>query len=203
VVTAGASGRGASRAREQAAVPVEFSAAVRSLRGAVVRAEVEVADIRPPQRLAPWSHAVSLDVLNAGIEVASGRLVLLHDPAGYQAWDGTLRLVGYGNVDLDPEMARDPLLPEVGWSWLLEALAEQGARFTAAGGTVTQTASTRFGDIAGPRRACELELRASWTPLEPDLSGHLRAWGDLLCTAAGLPPPGVSVLPARPDPGPQ
>jgi len=189
-----------SRPREPATVPAEFAEAVRSLRDAAVRAEVAVAEMRPPQRLAPWSHAVSLDVLHGGSEVATGRLVLLHDPAGYEAWDGTLRLVGYGNAELDPDMAGDPLLPEVGWSWLLDALAEQGARYTAAGGTVTQTASTRFGDIAGPRRACELELRVSWTPLGLDLSGHLRAWADLLCTAAGLPPPGVAVLPPR-EPG--
>jgi hypothetical protein len=194
-VTAGASSRGQSRPREQPAVPIEFTEAVRSLRGAVVRAEVQVADMRPPQRLAPWSHAVSLDVLPGSAQAATGRLVLLYDPAGYEAWDGTMRLVGYGSADLDPDIAGDPLLPEVGWSWLLDALADQGAEYTAAGGTVTQTASTRFGDIAGPRRTSEVELRASWTPLGLDLSGHLRAWADLLCTVAGLPPPGVTVLP--------
>jgi len=200
-VTAGASGRGMSRPREQAALPAAFAQAVRSLRGAVVRAEVVVADLRPPQRLAPWSHAVSLDVLQGGTELATGRLVLLHDPAGYDAWEGTLRLVGYGTAELDPDMAGDPLLPEVGWSWLLDALADQGAEYTAAGGTVTQTTSTRFGDIAGPRRTSEVELRVSWTPLGLDLPGHLRAWADLLCTVAGLPPPGVTVLapPAEPD----
>jgi hypothetical protein len=200
-VTAGASGRGMSRPREQVAVPAEFTEAVRTLRDAVVRAEVRVADMRPPQRLAPWSHALSLDVLHSGTQIATGRLVLLHDPAGYEAWDGTLRLIGYGSADLDPDMAADPLLPEVGWSWLLDALAEQGACYTAAGGTVTQTASTRFGDITGPHRACEVELRVSWTPLGLDISGHLRAWADLLCTVAGLPPPGVSVLPPRAEPG--
>jgi hypothetical protein len=198
-VTAGASGRGLSRPRDPAAAPAEFVDAVSSLRRAAVRPEVEVADMPPPQRLAPWSHAVSLTVLHGKAEVATGRLVLLHDPAGHQAWDGTLRLVGYGTVELDADMAGDPLLPEVGWSWLLDALAEQGVDYTAAGGTVTQTASTRFGDIAGPRRTSELELRASWTPLGPDLAGHLRAWADLLCAAAGLPPPGVTVLPPRAD----
>ena len=40
----------------------------------------------------------------------------------------------------------------------------------------------------------ELEIRASWTPvLTPaevprELAAHLGAWGDLLCTLAGLPP---------------
>ena len=196
-MTSGAFGRSVPRPREQADLPTEFAEAVRSLRCAAVRAEVRVAEIRPPQRLAPWSHAVSLDVRPGAVEAATGRLVLLHDPAGSETWDGTLRLVGFGTADVDPDMAGDPLLPEVGWSWLLDALADQGAAYTAAGGTVTQTASTRFGDIVGPRRACELELRASWTPLGLDLSGHLRAWAELLCMVAGLPPPGVAVLPAR------
>jgi hypothetical protein len=196
-VTAGGHGRSLSRPHEQADLPTEFAEAVHSLRSAAVRAEVHIAEIRPPQRLAPWSHAVSLDVRPGRVEVATGRLVLLHDPAGSQAWNGTLRLVGFGTADVDPDMAGDPLLPEVGWSWLLDALADQGAAYTAAGGTVTQTASTRFGDIAGPRRTCELEMRASWTPLRLDLAGHLRAWAELLCMVAGLPPPGVAVLPAR------
>src|SRR5262245_47110914 len=88
--------------REQSAVPAEFAQAVRSLRGAVVRDEVQVADMRPPQQLAPWSHAVSLDVRHGGVEIAAGRLVLLYDPAGYDAWNGMMRLVGYGSAELDP-----------------------------------------------------------------------------------------------------
>ena len=38
----------------------------------------------------------------------------------------------------------------VAWSWLTEALEHHGAASTALGGTVTQTSSVRFGDIAGP-----------------------------------------------------
>jgi len=174
--------------------PHEFSAAVASLSAVPVRAEVQLEPIRPPDRLAPWSYALGAEVILDGEEVASGRLVLLHDPAGHEAWDGTLRLVSYVTAELDEEMSGDPLLPRVGWSWLTDALDSYGARHTAVGGTVTQTSSTRFGDIAGPESSADIELRASWTPLDPDLVPHVRAWIDVLTAAAGLPPPGVSVL---------
>ena len=189
--------RDTPRPRGRSLAPAEFAAAVRSLTVARVRAEVRIEEVRPPQKLAPWTHALALTVLVGDDEVATGRLVLLHDPAGYEAWEGTLRLVGYASADLDPEMAGDPLLPEVGWSWLIDALEAAGAEHRAAGGTVTQTSSTRFGDLAGPRRTSDLELRASWTPVGQDLSAHLRAFADLLCTAAGLPPAGVTALPNR------
>jgi hypothetical protein len=77
-------------------------------------------------------------------------------------------------------------------------LTERRASYRAAGGTVTQTTSTRFGDLAGPRTTVELELRASWTAGDPDLSAHLHAFVDMVCAAAGLPPEGVTLL----SPGP-
>ena len=183
------------RDRDPATAPAEFRAAVSSLRQAVVRAEVRVEPIRSPQRLAPWSYAVAADVRAAdGTELATGRLVLLHDPDGAEAWDGVLRLVAFASAELESDMAGDPLLPEVGWSWLTSALAERGAAYLAAGGTVTQTTSTRFGDLHGPRTSVGLELRGSWTARTPELGPHLQAFVDLLCTAAGLPPEGVTVL---------
>ena len=189
--------RGVPRPRTRALAPAEFAAAVRSLTMTRTRSEVRVEEVRPPQKLAPWTHALALTVVVGDDEPATGRLVLLHDPAGYEAWEGTLRLVGYLSAELDAEMAGDPLLPEVGWSWLLDALEAAGADHLAAGGTVTQTSSTRFGDLAGPRRTSDLELRASWTPVGQDVSAHLCAFADLLCTAAGLPPAGVTALPGR------
>ena len=179
-----------------ASVPPEFARAVRSLAAAAerVRPEVRVEEMRPPQRLAPWSYALALEVVAGKELVASGRLVLLHDPAGHEAWAGTFRLVGYAHADLDPEMGRDPLLPEVGWSWLVDALTAAGAEHTAAGGTVTATTSTRFGSGAAEPASSEIELRASWTPVDIELGAHLRGWADVLCTAGGLPPPGVTAV---------
>lgn len=182
--------------REPGAVaPSLFRDAVEALTTTQVRREVRVEPLRPPQRLAPWSYAVSADVLDAdNNELATGRLVLLHDPDGQEAWDGTLRLVAYASAELDPQMGVDPLLPSVGWSWLTDALEERRAAHRAAGGTVTQTTSTRFGDLAGPRTSVGLELRASWTAENAELGPHLLAFVDLLCAAAGLPPEGVTIL---------
>src|SRR5262249_61569192 len=104
---------------------------------------------------------------------------------------------GSAGAGLARELGWDPLLAQAGWSWLTAALRDHAARYAAPAGTVTQTASTRFGALADPASLLDLELRASWTPLDRDLAPHLRAWGDLLCTAAGLPPAGVSGLPAR------
>jgi hypothetical protein len=175
--------------------PELFRAAVASLTKTAVRREVRVEPLRPPQRLAPWSYAISADVISAdGDELATGRLVLLHDPDGVEAWDGVLRLVAFASAELDSQMGVDPMLPAVGWSWLIGALDERAAAYRAAGGTVTQTTSTRFGDMAGPRTTIELELRASWTADDANMSPHLFAFVDLLCTAAGLPPEGVTIL---------
>jgi hypothetical protein len=175
--------------------PAVFRDAVAALRAAPVRREARLEPMRPPQRLAPWSYALSADVVGAdGADLATGRLVLLYDPDGADAWDGVLRLVAYGSAELDADMGVDVMLPAVGWSWLMDALDERGAGYRAAGGTVTQTSSTRFGDIAGPSSSVSIEIRASWTAESTDLAPHLLAFVDLLCTAAGLPPEGVTVL---------
>jgi Protein of unknown function (DUF3000) len=184
-----------ARNRDPALAPAEFQAAVRSLRRQTLRPEVRVEAMRPPQRLAPWSHALAAEVRGPdGTELATGRLVLLYDPDGAEAWEGVLRLVAFASAELEPDIAGDPLLPEVGWSWLTEALVARKAAYLAAGGTVTQTTSTRFGDLHGPRTSVALELRGSWTAHTPDLGPHLLAFVDLLCTAAGVPPEGVTVL---------
>jgi hypothetical protein len=124
----------------------------------------------------------------------SGRLILLHDPAGQDAWEGTFRLVCFVQARLDPEQLGDEMLPMVAWSWLTEALEQHGAAHVALGGTVTQTSSVRFGDIAGPRRDDDVELRASWTPSDDALHRHGAAFCTLVATAAGLPPVGTAQL---------
>ena len=179
-----------------AATPALFAQAVAALSAVQPRPEITIESVPAPQRLAPWTYALSAEVSTGDEDqddapVATARLVLLHDPDGQQAWDGVLRLVIYVRAELEGELAGDPLLPEVGWSWLTEALELSGARFTALGGTVTQTSSARFGDIAGPEHSHDIELRASWTPQDAELGPHADAFCALLATAAGLPPVGV------------
>ena len=95
-----------------------------------------------------------------------------------------MRLVAYIQADLDSSEAVDPLLPEVAWSWLVDALAAHQDAFTALGGTVTATTSVRYGDISGPPRAHQLELRASWTATTLELGPHVQAFCEVLEHAA-------------------
>ena len=174
------------------AAPEAFLRAVSGLRAAAPREEILLEEIAAPQRLAPFSFALSATVLRSGEEVASGRLILLHDPAGHEAWHGDLRLVTLVTAELEPDMAGDPLLPAVAWTWLTDALEQHAATYTAIGGTITQTASTRFGELAGPAPTADLEVRASWTPTSTDTAAHLLGWCAMLASTAGLPPPGVT-----------
>ena len=160
-------------------------------------------EVPAPGRLAPYAAALGAEVLRDDLEIAHGRLVVLHDPAGQDGWHGQTRVVAFVSADVEPEMAADAALAEVGWQWLTEALAGRGAVHTAAGGTVTRTVSCRFGEIQEPNEANEVEVRASWTALPDadghlDLGAHLHAWCDLLAATAGLPPPGVAALVPRP-----
>lgn len=182
-------------------LPRAFRAALAGLRTAELRPEVVVTEAPAPQRVAPYAVALALDVVVAGEELATGRLVALHDPAGQAAWQGPTRLVGYLKAGSDPEMVADPLLPAVGWAWLLEAFAAHDVAVAAPSGTVTRVASESFGELAGRPGSAEVELRASWSPARPadPLAGHLAAWGDVMCAAAGLPPlpAGVAALSTR------
>ena len=114
---------------EPATAPPEFSRAVAQLRAAKFRPELFVEEMPAPQRIAPFASALSADVTVDGEEVGSGRVVVLHDPAGNDAWSGTFRCVAYARAEIDPELVSDPLLAGVGWSWLTEALEAHGAEY--------------------------------------------------------------------------
>ncbi|WP_191247990.1 DUF3000 domain-containing protein [Amycolatopsis deserti] len=174
--------------------PEMFREAVAALQAIRPRPEMTLEPMRAPQRLAPWSYALSCDATGPADVTATGRLVLLHDPEGQEAWNGVLRVVVYVRAEIDRELASDPFLPAVGWSWLTDALEQSGAAFTALGGTVTETSSARFGDISGPPRTDDLELRASWTPADQQLRPHGEAFCQLMSSVAGLPPVGVSLF---------
>ncbi|MEU0370495.1 DUF3000 domain-containing protein [Streptomyces sp. NPDC006283] len=183
----------AEASAEPDAVPHAFRQAVEALRSARLRPELEIEPTRPPQRLAPHAYALEAAVVDGDDDLADGRLVLLHEPAGHDAWHGTFRMVTLVRAELEPEMAADPLLPEVCWSWLTGALEARGLSYGEPSGTVTRAGSHYFGGLADRRPATQIEIRASWTPREgqggvPDAAAHLAAWCDLLCQVAGLPP---------------
>ncbi|WP_328470461.1 DUF3000 domain-containing protein [Streptomyces sp. NBC_00448] len=174
--------------------PFSFRRAVDGLRTARARTEVRIEEVPAPRRLASYAFALEATVLADGEELADGRLVLLHEPDGHDAWHGEFRLVTLTRAELEPEMAGDPLLPEVSWSWLTGALAARGAAYHEPSGTVSRASSHYFGGLSERRDDTQIEIRASWTPYDrpglggPDTAAHLVAWCDLLCACAGLPP---------------
>ena len=177
--------------------PAAFAAGLAALATVHPRAEVEIEQIPAPQRLAPWAHALGVRVGVPGDEdeeLASGRFIVLFDPAGHEAWQGTTRCVGYVSASTDSEMVDDSMFSAVAWSWLTDALTEHGAAHHSVGGTVTRTASTRFGSIAAPEHSVDVEIRASWTAEDSELDKHLTAFLEVLGNAAGLPPPGIHLL---------
>lgn len=185
------------------AVPAPFTEALHALRERRLRSEVRLTEIPAPTRIAPHAVALSGLVVAAAAdpddaELGNGRFVLLHDPAGQEAWEGTFRAVTLVRATLDAEMGADPLLCEAAWTWVTEALAEAEDGHRALGGTVTRVVSQSFGALVERPTQVEVEIRASWT-FAGDAGAHLAAWATVLCTAAGLPPvpAGVAALGRR------
>ena len=178
-------------------------------REALRRRDLVFEDVPAPKRLAPFAAAMAATVRRDEADVAWGRLVLLYDPDGQQGWNGFFRLVAYVRADVEPEMAADPLLGEVGWSWLSEALDARVPGYAVPSGTVTRVITEGFGAKQDEVPLTGFELRASWSPAGPDnqpgfadhsdldaldLAAHIAAWCDCLSAAAGLEPPGTRAL---------
>ncbi|MBK9475814.1 MAG: DUF3000 domain-containing protein [Tetrasphaera sp.] len=176
----------------------QFARVLAGLRRARVRPEIRLTEVPAPGRIAPHAAALTADVVSRGEEeLASGRFVLLHDPSAPEPWGGVWRAVTFARAELEPEFASDPLLGEVGWSWLTDALDDAGLDYSHEAGTVTRVVSQSFAGLADRPPTVELEVRASWTPRDIVDADHLIAWSHLLCTIAGLPPlpEGVVALP--------
>ena len=181
-----------------------FEDLINHLRTFTPRAEIVLEEVPAPQKLATYAFAFSADVSNGLLgddedEIASGRFVLLHEPGGQDTWEGEFRCVTFVRADVDPVMQQDPLLPEVGWSWFLEALEGQECLLAAPSGTVTRVSSASFGKLSPRHDESEIEIRASWTPLvsQPiDLMRHISGWCRLISDVAGLEPipQGVSTI---------
>ncbi|MGF3055282.1 DUF3000 domain-containing protein [Microbacterium sp. YY-01] len=167
-----------------------FSEVLAVLRSHTFRRDIVVHEIPAPTGLAPEAFALAADIRPdaSGQSIyGTGRFVLLHDPAQPSAWDGPWRIVTFAQAPLEPEIGTDPLLTDVAWSWLIDALDSRGARYHAASGTSTKTLSKGFGSLAAEGEGAQIELRASWSPSGP-LAPHAEAWAELVGMLAGLPP---------------
>ena len=125
---------------------------------------------------------------------------MLHDPDGQEAWEGNFRAVTFVRSAIEDDLQTDPLLTDVAWSWVSESLQGASAEFVASSGTVTKVSSASYGQLAEKDQSSEVEIRASWTPVDPsNLISHLHGWIRLIETVAGLTPisEGVSSLKTR------
>ena len=184
-------------------IPSAFAAAVESVRRASTRDDLSVSEMPAPGGLAPRALALAGDVVGASgradAELGTGRFVLLHDESEPEAWGGAFRVVCFAQAPLETDLALDPFVADVAWSWLVDSLAARGAAHHAASGPAPKVLSTGYGELASQGDGAQLELRASWTPTTTDLAPHLEAWSELICTLAGLPPTveGVTLLASR------
>lgn len=186
------------------AAPASFEQAADELRAIVFRDDLTVREIAAPQGLARDAIAIAGDVRSDAGEdspYGTGRLVLLHDPDEPAPWNGAWRIVCFAQAPLEPEIGIDPLLADVAWTWLTDALESRRASFHSASGTATKTLSKGFGSLAAEGEGAQIELRASWSP-EGAIAPHVEAWAELVCMLAGLPPgsEGIAMLDSRRSP---
>ena len=171
--------------------PSEFSDALASLRGHHLRPEISLREIPGPTRLAPYAAALSAEVVTSDDELTGhGRFVILYDPQGQPAWHGDFRIIVLVKAPMDTEVSDDPLLGEVGWSWLTSTLEDHKAGYHHLSGTVTRVMSESFGGLELANQDLEMEIRGSWTPMTNDLGPHIQAWLSLIelsCDLAPLP----------------
>jgi hypothetical protein len=174
------------------AVPALFGLAMQAVHAATTRPELVLGEIPAPTGLAPYAIALAGDVrpTRHGVDslLGTGRFVLLYDPEAPEAWGGTFRVVCFAQAPLDAEQALDPMMTDVGWTYLRDALEARSAVYSAASGTATKVLSTGFGELAHQSDGATIELRASWTPDEDSVAASVEGWSELLCMLAGLPP---------------
>jgi hypothetical protein len=182
--------------------PAPFERAAADIRATGFRDDLVVREIPAPEGLAPFAFALAADVRPddgaTDSPYGTGRFVLLYDPEEPEPWSGPWRIVSFAQAPLEPEIGTDPLLADVAWSWLTDALDARSAGYALAAGTATKTLSKGFGSLADEGEGAQIELRASWSPAG-ELAPHVEAWAELVCMLAGLPPgsEGIAVFGAR------
>ncbi len=172
--------------------PAVFRDAVMSLAEAHGRSDVTITSIPAPGGVTDFSYALSADVTPTASDGAAewgiGRLVIMYDETEPEAWGGPWRVVCFAQAPLEAEIGADPMLAEVTWSWLVDALAAHGAEYQHPSGTATRIVSRGFGELQADKEGSQIEIRASWSPTSGKMAPHVDAWIDLVAQMAGMPP---------------
>lgn len=172
-------------------VAPEFALALRSILDSNVRNELDVKEIEAPANLARHAVAFSCDVrpdsVHEKIDLGTGRLVLLWDDEPQESWGSRFRVIAFAKSPLETEIGADEFSAGLAWSWLVTALEANQASYNSEAGTTTRVISTGFGALANQAPHAELELRASWSPLDTNIAAHMHAWQSLICMMSGLP----------------
>src|SRR5699024_10452931 len=117
-----------------------------------------------------------------------GRYILLYYNQHSDIWDCNFRIMTYIRTSIESDLGEEPMVSEVAWTWIMEALDEADATYRQPGGTATRVLSEGFGMLDHQYETIDLELHAWWTPAGAHLNIHLTGWTDLVCTFACLPP---------------
>lgn len=177
---------------QEESVPDIFRQAVMSLADTHGRSDVTVTSIPAPNSVNEYSYALSADVTPTNADISAewgiGRLVIMYDESQPEGWGGPWRIVCFAQAPLEAEIGSDPMLADVTWSWLIDALEAHGAQYQHPSGTATRIVSRGFGELAADTEGSQLEIRASWSPLNEKMSAHVDAWIDLVAQMAGMPP---------------
>lgn len=174
----------------EAKIPPAWEMALLSLRNAKLPPRVSVEEVPAPNEIAPYALAVSGETaLYTTMESpATGRFVCLYDPKTQPGWGGCFRVIAMVGTETELSLGEDPLAGEVAWSWLRECLERRRADYDYLVGTATSTINRSFDGTVLRASSASLEIRASWTPAEPDISAHFLAWADTMLQSTGLTP---------------
>jgi len=168
--------------------PNEFFLACSRLSTAALRKELAIKQIPSPESIADFAIAFAADVpdgkdsvMNRGV----GRIVFLYDASQNPTWGSNFRVIAYAKSPIESDMSEQPDLPNYWWGNLRRTLDLNAASYSQEAGTLTRTTSTGLGALTVDEPYSEIELRASWSPKELDLSRHFLAWQDLVASMAG------------------
>ena len=182
-------------------VPAEFKNAAAGLDSPLLRAELVSEQIHSPEGISKDSLAFATEAPNKASETKNrgvGRLVFIYDKKQSETWGGNMRIIAYGKSPMK-ESERGVQEDDSHWYWgmLIRALINHGAKFINEAGTVTTIKSKGMGSIAEDTTSTEIEIRASWTPVDGDFGPHFAAWQDLIAGMAGFNPDGEVVVELR------